>query len=151
MQEESFSKNTNANVGGNSANIDIGHVLLLDDVLQAGLRELLVVKEGGVGVDIGVGALAWNSRSDLCMTHRKCLRGEREAFIKIKIFSKKPLNPLLLFFGKMAPLLLFFGKMLEIFLRKKLISRTSHFIWQILQHNFWTPPPTFPKIHLFGD
>ena len=77
-QKETFS-NTNADVGGNSANIDIGHVLLLDDVLQAGLGELLVVKEGGVGVDIGVGALARNSRSDLCLTHRKCLRGANRA------------------------------------------------------------------------
>lgn len=56
---------TNADVGGYPANIDVGHVLLLDDVLQAGLRQLLVVKEGGVGVDIGVGALAKsNSGSD---------------------------------------------------------------------------------------
>ena len=66
---------TDTDVSGNPANVDVGHVLLLDDVLQAGLRELLVVKEGGAGVDIGGGALARNSRSDLCPTHRKCLRG----------------------------------------------------------------------------
>ena len=48
---------TNTDVGGNPANIDVGHVLLLDDVLQAGLGQLLVVKEGGVGVNVGVGAL----------------------------------------------------------------------------------------------
>ena len=48
---------TNTDVSGNPANVDIGHVLLLDDVLQARLRELLVVKERRVGVDIGVGSL----------------------------------------------------------------------------------------------
>ena len=48
---------TNTNVSGNAADVDVGHVLLLDDVLQAGLRELLVVKERRVGVDIGVGSL----------------------------------------------------------------------------------------------
>ena len=48
---------TDTNVSGNPANVDVGHVLLLDDVLQAGLRELLVVKERRVGVDIRVGSL----------------------------------------------------------------------------------------------
>ena len=48
---------TNTDVSGNPADVDIGHVLLLDDVLQAGLRELLVVKERRVGVDIRVGSL----------------------------------------------------------------------------------------------
>ena len=48
---------TDTDVSGNPADVDIGHVLLLDDVLQAGLRELLVVKERRVGVDIGVGSL----------------------------------------------------------------------------------------------
>ena len=48
---------TNTNVSGNPADVDVSHVLLLDDVLQAGLRELLVVKERRVGVDIGVGSL----------------------------------------------------------------------------------------------
>ena len=48
---------TNTDVSGNPADVDIGHVLLLDDVLQARLRELLVVKERRVGVDIGVGSL----------------------------------------------------------------------------------------------
>ena len=48
---------TNTNVSGNPADVDVGHVLLLDDVLQAGLRELLVVKERRVGVDIRVGSL----------------------------------------------------------------------------------------------
>ena len=48
---------TDTDVSGNPANVDVGHVLLLDDVLQAGLRELLVVKERRVGVDIRVGSL----------------------------------------------------------------------------------------------
>ena len=48
---------TDTDVSGDPADVDIGHVLLLDDVLQAGLRELLVVKERRVGVDIGVGSL----------------------------------------------------------------------------------------------
>ena len=48
---------TNTDVSGNPADVDIGDVLLLDDVLQARLRELLVVKERRVGVDIGVGSL----------------------------------------------------------------------------------------------
>ena len=48
---------TNTNVSGNPADVDVGDVLLLDDVLQAGLRELLVVKERRVGVDIRVGSL----------------------------------------------------------------------------------------------
>ena len=48
---------TNTDVSGNPADVDVGHVLLLDDVLQARLRELLVVKERRVGVDIGVGSL----------------------------------------------------------------------------------------------
>ena len=48
---------TNTDVSGNPADVDIGHVLLLDDVLQAGLRQLLVVKERRVGVDIRVGSL----------------------------------------------------------------------------------------------
>ena len=49
---------TDTDVSRYPANVDVGHILLLDDVLQAGLRQLLVVKEGGVGVDVGVGALA---------------------------------------------------------------------------------------------
>ena len=48
---------TDTDVSGNPADVDVGHVLLLDDVLQAGLRELLVVKERRVGVDIRVGSL----------------------------------------------------------------------------------------------
>ena len=48
---------TNTDVSGNPADVDVGDVLLLDDVLQARLRELLVVKERRVGVDIGVGSL----------------------------------------------------------------------------------------------
>ena len=48
---------TDTDVSGNPADVDVGHVLLLDDVLQARLRELLVVKERRVGVDIGVGSL----------------------------------------------------------------------------------------------
>ena len=48
---------TNTNVSGDPTDVDVGDVLLLDDVLQAGLRELLVVKERRVGVDIGVGSL----------------------------------------------------------------------------------------------
>ena len=48
---------TDTDVSGNPADVDIGHVLLLDDVLQARLRELLVVKERRVGVDIRVGSL----------------------------------------------------------------------------------------------
>ena len=48
---------TDTDVSGNPADVDVGHVLLLDDVLQAGLRELLVVKERRVGVDIWVGSL----------------------------------------------------------------------------------------------
>ena len=48
---------TNTDVSGNPADVDVSHVLLLDDVLKAGLRELLVVKERRVGVDIGVGSL----------------------------------------------------------------------------------------------
>ena len=65
-QQERFS-NTNADVGGNSANIDIGHVLLLDDVLQAGLGELLVVKERRVGVDIRVGSLIIIFDEETCL------------------------------------------------------------------------------------
>ena len=59
---------TDTDVSRYPANVDVGHILLLDDVLQAGLRQLLVVKEGGVGVDVRVGALEWN-----LLTHRKCL------------------------------------------------------------------------------
>ena len=56
---------TDTDVSRYPANVDVGHILLLDDVLQAGLRQLLVVKEGGVGVDVRVGALEWNPGSDL--------------------------------------------------------------------------------------
>ena len=56
---------TDTDVSRYPANVDVGHVLLLDDVLQAGLRQLLVVKEGGVGVDVRVGALEWNPGSAL--------------------------------------------------------------------------------------
>ena len=56
---------TDTDVSRYPANVDVGHILLLDDVLQAGLRQLLVVKEGGVGVDVRVGALEWNPGSAL--------------------------------------------------------------------------------------
>ena len=63
-------KVTNTDVSGNPANIDVGHILLLDDVLQAGLGQLLVVKEGGVGVNVGVGALDKSkSNSGLVANH----------------------------------------------------------------------------------
>ena len=54
---QALARLTDTDVSGNPADVDVGHVLLLDDVLQAGLRELLVVKERRVGVDIGVGSL----------------------------------------------------------------------------------------------
>ena len=58
---------TDTDVSGNPADVDIGHVLLLDDVLQARLRELLVVKERRVGVDIRVGSLIIIFNEQTCL------------------------------------------------------------------------------------
>jgi hypothetical protein len=44
---------TNADVKGNAANIDVGDVLLAEHVLEIGVVQLLVVKEGRVRVDLG--------------------------------------------------------------------------------------------------
>ena len=51
-------------IRGDAADVDVGDVLFLDDVLQARLGQLHVVEEGGVGVHVRVGALqrkeAWD-------------------------------------------------------------------------------------------
>ena len=44
-------------IRGDAADVDVGDVLFLDDVLQARLGQLHVVEEGGVGVHVRVGAL----------------------------------------------------------------------------------------------
>ena len=61
---------TNTDVSGNPADVDVGDVLLLDDVLQARFRELLVVKERRVGVDIGVGSLIIIFDEQTCLSLR---------------------------------------------------------------------------------
>ena len=70
---------TDTDVSCYPANVDVGHILLLDDVLQAGLRQLLVVKEGGVGVDVRVGALEWNPGSALSSDTQEMIARVRAA------------------------------------------------------------------------
>ena len=48
---------TDADIGCDAADIDVSAALVSDELLQAGLAELGVVKEGGVGVDGGVDPL----------------------------------------------------------------------------------------------
>ena len=48
---------SDTDIRGDTADVDIGNVPLLDDVLQARLGQLHVVEEGGVGVHVRVGAL----------------------------------------------------------------------------------------------
>ena len=51
---------TDADIGSDAANIDVSAALVPDELLQTGLAELRVVKEGGIGVDGGVDALVDN-------------------------------------------------------------------------------------------
>ena len=48
---------TDADIGCDAADVDVSATLVSDELLQTGLAELGVVKEGGVGVDGGVDAL----------------------------------------------------------------------------------------------
>ena len=48
---------TNTDIGGDAADVEVSHLLVLDDLLQRGLAHLGVVKEGGVGVHLGVDPL----------------------------------------------------------------------------------------------
>ena len=48
---------TDAHVRGNPADKEVGAALLPDQLLQHSLRDLVVVEEGGVRVDVRVDAL----------------------------------------------------------------------------------------------
>ena len=48
---------TNTDVSGNAADVEVAHLLVLDELLKRGLAHLGVVKEGGVGVHLGVDPL----------------------------------------------------------------------------------------------
>ena len=52
-----FRKLTNTDIGGDAADVQINHLLVLDDLLKRGLAHLGVVKEGGVGVHLRVDSL----------------------------------------------------------------------------------------------
>ena len=48
---------TNTDIGGDAADVEVSHLLVLNDLLERGLAHLGVVKEGGVGVHLGVDPL----------------------------------------------------------------------------------------------
>ena len=45
---------TDTDIRGDAADVNVGATLVVDELLQAGLAQLGVVEEGGVGVDVGV-------------------------------------------------------------------------------------------------
>ena len=54
---KSVKANTNTDVRSNAADVEISDILLSDQLLHVGCAQFLVVKEGGVGINVGVETL----------------------------------------------------------------------------------------------
>ena len=65
---------TNTDVSGDATDIEIGDLFLSDQLLHVGLAQLLVVKEGRIGINVRVETLLDNvairvdlDKKDICM------------------------------------------------------------------------------------
>ena len=54
---KSVRSNTNTDVSSDAADVEIGDLFLSDQLLHVGCAQFLVVKEGGVGINVGVETL----------------------------------------------------------------------------------------------
>ena len=95
---------TDANVKSDPANKDVRDVMSTEHLVQVGVVQLLIVKEGRVGVDLGPEALVYDRalRVDLfeagegqhTVRNRKGLgaRAQKRPSLKLRLYSSRPIT-----------------------------------------------------------